>query len=51
MVTLEDVARHEGVSLATASRVLNGSTRQVGASLRAKVEPAAAPDGGPGPRS
>ncbi|MEU4830808.1 LacI family DNA-binding transcriptional regulator [Streptosporangium sp. NPDC023615] len=38
MVTLEDVARHAGVSLATASRVLNGSTRQVGASLRAKVE-------------
>ncbi|MER5622438.1 LacI family DNA-binding transcriptional regulator [Streptosporangium sp. NPDC002544] len=42
MVTLEDVARHAGVSLATASRVLNGSTRQVGASLRAKVELAAA---------
>ncbi|GAA3128712.1 LacI family DNA-binding transcriptional regulator [Planomonospora alba] len=41
MVTLEDVARHAGVSLATASRVLNGSTRQVGASLRAKVEQAA----------
>ncbi|GAA3440680.1 LacI family DNA-binding transcriptional regulator [Planomonospora venezuelensis] len=41
MVTLEDVARHAGVSLATASRVLNGSTRQVGASLRAKVELAA----------
>ncbi|MEV4188223.1 LacI family DNA-binding transcriptional regulator, partial [Streptosporangium canum] len=42
MVTLEDVARQAGVSLATASRVLNGSTRQVGASLRAKVELAAA---------
>ncbi|SNS17106.1 transcriptional regulator, LacI family [Streptosporangium subroseum] len=42
MATLEDVARHAGVSLATASRVLNGSTRQVGASLRAKVELAAA---------
>ncbi len=41
MVTLEDVARHAGVSLATASRVLNGSTRQVGASLRARVEQAA----------
>lgn len=41
MVTLEDVARHAGVSLATASRVLNGSTRQVGASLRTKVELAA----------
>ncbi|MET8383495.1 LacI family DNA-binding transcriptional regulator [Streptosporangium canum] len=42
MITLEDVARQAGVSLATASRVLNGSTRQVGASLRAKVELAAA---------
>ncbi|WP_433240591.1 LacI family DNA-binding transcriptional regulator [Streptosporangium sp. CA-135522] len=42
MVTLEDVARQAGVSLATASRVLNGSARQVGASLRAKVELAAA---------
>ncbi|MDP9841207.1 LacI family DNA-binding transcriptional regulator [Streptosporangium lutulentum] len=42
MATLEDVARHAGVSLATASRVLNGSTRQVGASLRVKVELAAA---------
>ncbi|GIH90724.1 LacI family DNA-binding transcriptional regulator [Planobispora siamensis] len=41
MVTLEDVAKHAGVSLATASRVLNGSTRQVGAPLRAKVELAA----------
>ncbi|GAA2676064.1 LacI family DNA-binding transcriptional regulator [Nonomuraea recticatena] len=42
MVTLEDVAKQAGVSLATASRVLNGSTRQVGASLRARVEQAAA---------
>lgn len=41
MVTLEDVAKQAGVSLATASRVLNGSTRQVGASLRARVEQAA----------
>lgn len=41
MVTLEDVARQAGVSLATASRVLNGSTRQVGAALRARVERAA----------
>ncbi|NUW30955.1 LacI family DNA-binding transcriptional regulator [Nonomuraea sp. SMC257] len=41
MVTLEDVARQAGVSLATASRVLNGSTRQVGADLRARVERAA----------
>ncbi|WP_061291976.1 LacI family DNA-binding transcriptional regulator [Herbidospora cretacea] len=42
MVTLEDVARHAGVSLATASRVLNGSARQVGAGLRERVEQAAA---------
>ncbi|MEW9549413.1 LacI family DNA-binding transcriptional regulator [Nonomuraea sp. NPDC050783] len=41
MVTLEDVAKQAGVSLATASRVLNGSTRQVGATLRARVEQAA----------
>ncbi|WP_433336281.1 LacI family DNA-binding transcriptional regulator [Spirillospora sp. CA-294931] len=42
MSTLEDVARKAGVSLATASRVLNGSTRRVGAPLREKVERAAA---------
>lgn len=41
MVTLEDVARHAGVSLATASRVLNGSTRQVGMELRDRVRRAA----------
>jgi LacI family transcriptional regulator len=42
VVTLEDVARHAGVSLATASRVLNGSSRRVGAHLRERVELAAA---------
>jgi len=36
-VTLADVARHAGVSLATASRVLNGSTRVVGEPLRGRV--------------
>lgn len=36
-VTLAEVARHAGVSLATASRVLNGSTRQVSDELRDKV--------------
>jgi LacI family transcriptional regulator len=41
VVTLEDVAKQAGVSLATASRVLNGSTRQVGSALRARVERAA----------
>lgn len=41
MVTLEEVARHAGVSLATASRVLNGSSRQVGVALRERVESAA----------
>ncbi len=36
-VTLEQVAKHAGVSLATASRVINGSTRQVGEKLRERV--------------
>ncbi|WP_052668737.1 substrate-binding domain-containing protein [Nitriliruptor alkaliphilus] len=36
-VTLEDVAREAGVSLATASRAINGSARKVGDELRAKV--------------
>ena len=41
-VTLEQVARHAGVSLATASRVLNGDgTRPVGAPLRTRVLAAA----------
>ncbi|MDZ8201058.1 LacI family DNA-binding transcriptional regulator [Microbacterium sp. SSW1-59] len=40
--TLHDVAREAGVSLATASRVLNGSTRKVAESYRVKVEAAAA---------
>lgn len=40
-VTLHDVAREAGVSLATASRVLNGSTRRVADSYREKVERAA----------
>lgn len=39
--TLHDVAREAGVSLATASRVLNGSTRQVAQSYRDRVEAAA----------
>ncbi|MEZ0072652.1 LacI family DNA-binding transcriptional regulator [Planotetraspora sp. GP83] len=42
MVTLEDVARHAGVSLATASRVLNGSSRNVGRAMRERVEKSAA---------
>ncbi|GAB3544909.1 LacI family transcriptional regulator [Actinopolyspora lacussalsi] len=41
-VNLVDVARQAGVSLATASRVLNGSTRSVGADLRERVRQAAA---------
>jgi len=41
-VTLDDVAREAGVSLATASRVLNGSTRVVGEALRDRVHAAAA---------
>jgi len=36
-VTLAEVAQHAGVSLATASRVLNGSTRQVSDQLRDRV--------------
>jgi LacI family transcriptional regulator len=50
-VTLSDVAREAGVSLATASRALNGSaTRTVGEALRIRVEEAArrlrySPDG------
>lgn len=40
--TLSAVAREAGVSLATASRVLNGSTRQVRPQLRARVLEAAA---------
>lgn len=39
--TLHDVARVAGVSLATASRVLNGSTRKVAESYRERVEAAA----------
>jgi LacI family transcriptional regulator len=41
-VTLHDVAREAGVSLATASRALNGSTRKVADSYRERVEAAAA---------
>ena len=40
-VTLEQVAQHAGVSLATASRVINGSTRQVSERLREKVNASA----------
>lgn len=36
-VTLAEVAKEAGVSLATASRVLNGSTRQVSEELRERV--------------
>jgi len=39
--TLYEVAERAGVSLATASRVLNGSTRQVGEQLRLRVLKAA----------
>lgn len=39
--TLYEVAERAGVSLATASRVLNGSTRQVGEDLRVRVLQAA----------
>ncbi|WP_193596995.1 LacI family DNA-binding transcriptional regulator [Microbacterium sp. YJN-G] len=40
--TLHDVAQAAGVSLATASRVLNGSERKVAESFRVRVEQAAA---------
>lgn len=40
-VTLQDVAREAGVSLATASRVLNGSARKVAEDFRERVERAA----------
>jgi len=39
--TLQDVAREAGVSLATASRVLNGSARKVAGAFRERVERAA----------
>lgn len=39
--TLHDVAREAGVSLATASRALNGSERKVAESFRERVEAAA----------
>lgn len=39
--TLSDVAREAGVSLATASRVLNGSSRKVADNYRERVERAA----------
>ncbi len=41
VVTLADVAERAGVSLATASRVMGGSTRVVGSLLRDKVNRAA----------
>ncbi|WP_448262056.1 LacI family DNA-binding transcriptional regulator [Microbacterium aurum] len=41
-VTLHDEAREAGVSLATASRALNGSTRKVADSYRERVQAAAA---------
>ena len=41
VTTLSEVARHAGVSLATASRVLNGSSRTPAASIAARVRRAA----------
>lgn len=41
LVTLHDVAHEAGVSLATASRVLNGSTRRVADAYRERVQAAA----------
>lgn len=41
-VTLAEVARHAGVSLSTASRVINGSDRQVTPALERRVMAAAA---------
>jgi LacI family transcriptional regulator len=41
-ITLTDVARHAGVSLATASRVLNGSDRTPAAEIADKVRASAA---------
>lgn len=40
-VTLQEVARRAGVSLATASRVINGSTRQPGKGISERVRVAA----------
>jgi LacI family transcriptional regulator len=37
MATLADVARHAGVSTATASRIINGSPKPVAEALRARV--------------
>jgi len=37
MATLADVARHAGVSTATASRIINGSSKPVAEALRARV--------------
>lgn len=37
-VTLGDVAREAGVSIATASRAINGSTRRVNEDIRARVQ-------------